>query len=50
MAKFVAYLKQGGGCDYTIACGCKLIDLKSDYLGGCLEEIKLFLKNNIMEI
>jgi hypothetical protein len=44
MAKFVAYLQQNGGCDYTIACGCKLINLKSDHVGGCLDEIENLLQ------
>ena len=35
--KYIAYIKQDGeGCDYTIACGYKLIELR----GGTIEEAR----------
>ncbi len=44
MAKFVAYIKQAGdGCDYTIACGYKLVHLKSDNYDDAMLEIRKLL-------
>lgn len=28
--KYILVLRQDGGCDYTIGCGIKLVDLKSE--------------------
>ena len=43
--KYKAYLKQSGeGCDYTIACGQKVIDLKSNGLVGAQNELFKIIK------
>lgn len=40
MKIFKAYLKQDGGCDYTIGCGKLVIDIKAESLEDA--KIKLF--------
>ncbi len=40
MAKYVLYMDQGEGCDYTIACGKILIPLKSENLEDVRNEVK----------
>ena len=40
MAKYVAYLHQDGGCDYTIGCGNLLFDLESDNYNDAILEIQ----------
>ena len=42
---FVAYLKQNGGCDYTIGCGKMVIHIK----GKNIEEAMQNLKCKILE-
>ena len=44
MAKYKAYLNQGQGCDYTIGCGQKLIDLKATSLDEAQAEVFSLLK------
>lgn len=45
MKTYKAYLDQGGGCDYTIACGFKLIDI----IANSMEEAKQELAKIIVE-
>ena len=41
---FTAYLEQSGeGCDYTIACGKKLVLLQSSSRGDAIDELKSLL-------
>ena len=50
MGKFVAYIKQQGeGCDYTIACGYKLINLKAASYVAALQELTNIIKENYSE-
>jgi hypothetical protein len=37
--KFIAVLEQDHGCDYTIACGVKVIDLESENLSDAHNEL-----------
>jgi hypothetical protein len=43
---FYAYLKQPGGCDYTIGCGNLLIGLNSENLKDAAIQLKQEIENN----
>lgn len=43
--KFIAHVKQGGGCDYTIACGEKIVPLN----GSTMEEAREHLASMLRE-
>lgn len=40
MSKFIAYVKQGGGCDYTIGCGQAVLELESTTYNEAVEELR----------
>lgn len=37
---YIAHLEQGGGCDYTIGCGHKVVKLKATTPAEALAEVK----------
>ncbi len=37
--KYKAYLKQDGGCDYTIGCGREVIDIDADSIKDAKEKL-----------
>lgn len=39
MKTYKAYLFQEGGCDYTIGCGCKVVDIKATTMEEAKKEI-----------
>jgi hypothetical protein len=46
---FYAYLKQPGGCDYSIGCGNLLIDLNSENLKDAAIQLKQEIKKEYYE-
>ena len=38
--RYFLFLNQGGGCDYTIACGEKLVSLEAETMEQAKEEVK----------
>ena len=44
--KFIAVLEQSGGCDYTIACGVKVIELESENLSDAQNELTSKIEEN----
>ena len=49
MNNYMAYLSQGGGCDYTIGCGLKLVYLKSDNHKDAVEELANIIRGHVGE-
>ena len=44
--RFIAELQQGGGCDYTIECGTKVISLDATDRAGAIQEIEDLLRGD----
>lgn len=42
--KFIAILKQEGGCDYTIGCGIKVITIQAQDSNQAAQELKKTIK------
>jgi hypothetical protein len=47
--KFIAFLRQEGGCDYTIDCGATLVELKSNTVEAATEELKKLIKEEYVD-
>ena len=43
-SKFIAVIHQSGGCDYTIACGTKVIELESTDIDSANTEISSIIE------
>jgi hypothetical protein len=43
--KFIAVLHQSGGCDYTIECGTKVIELDSGNIDSATDEINSIIED-----
>lgn len=46
MKKFVAYLHQEGGCDYTIGCGNTMINLEAEDMNSAELELESIIKSD----
>ena len=44
--RFIAELQQGGGCDYTIGCGVKVVSLDATDRAGAIQEIEDLLRGD----
>lgn len=48
--KFIVYLHQPGGCDYTIDCGSKLIELNAKTIDKAKKEVSKLIKEDYSHI
>ena len=44
---FIAKVEQDGGCDYTIACGTQVIELKSETLEAAQDELAEMIEGDL---
>ncbi len=43
-SKFIAVIHQDGGCDYTIECGTKVLDLESNDIDNAINELSSIIE------
>ena len=48
--KYIAVLRQSGGCDYTIGCGIEVVKLDAESMDDAQRECEALLENNYWDV